>query len=103
MRFKGIMAALAVGASLVTAAPASAVSYKYCYSSLRGGGSLAPDPDVFRVGANLGAQAIYHDRWINESGSYTVYEVVRFYTGSGIIYRRFYCSGSGSYYSDGAV
>lgn len=92
----GFVAVMAVWASM-----AQAVTYSYCHSSLRGGGSLAPDPDVYQYANAVNAQAMYHDHWEGANGAYTVYEVIRFYRGADVWTRRFYCSGSGSTYSDG--
>ena len=98
---KRLLAALLATVALAFATPAEAVTYQYCHSSLRGGGSLAPDPDVFTYANSIGANPIYHVSWSGGSGSYTVYETIRFYRSTGPIDRRFYCSGSGATYSDG--
>lgn len=88
---------------LVWAAMAQAVSWDYCYSSLRGGGSLAPDNDVAIKASQFTRTVVatYHAYWLGNSGSYTVTEAVRFYFANGeSTVRQFSCSGSGSSYSD---
>ena len=87
--------------SMAGPADASAVTYSYCYSSLRGGGSLAPDQDILRYAENHNVQTIYSEGMSGGSGSYTVYETVRMYRGGDVWRVKFYCSGSGSTYSDG--
>lgn len=99
-RFISILAAwLALALAAPAAAPA--VTHSYCQQSLRGGGSLAPDPDVYQYAWDTGATSMVHVRFEGASGSYTVYEVVRYYYRNGQATRRFYCQGSGSTYSDG--
>ena len=91
----------AITLALVIVVPAQAVTHAYCQSSLRGGGSLAPDPDVYTYANSVNAQNMSHVRFEGANGAYTVYEVIRFYRGGSVWDRRFYCSGSGSTYSDG--
>lgn len=59
------------------AAPAQAVTYDYCNTSLRGGGSLAPDNDIRRewdriqsLGYNLTSS--YATGWFGGDGTRTV-------------------------------
>jgi hypothetical protein len=86
---------------LVFAAPAQAVTYSYCHSSLRGGGSLAPDPDVFQYANQIGADALYHESWTGGDGTWTVHEWVRFYRNDApSVVKRFTCQGSGGNYND---
>ena len=94
-----LVAALSIG--MATPSAASAVTYNYCVFSLQGGGSLAPDPDVFEYANQVGAYSIYLDHMSGTSDTYTVYAHYRFFRASDVLYRRFYCSGSGSTYSDG--
>lgn len=102
-RMKTILAVLAAALSIGMAAPAatSAVTYNYCVYSLQGGGSLAPDPDVFEYANQVGARTVVLDHMSGTSGTYTVYAHYKFYRAADVLYRRFYCSGSGSTYSDG--
>jgi hypothetical protein len=86
---------------LTWASMAFGVTHSYCQQSLRGGGSLAPDADVYTYANSVNAQNMVHVRFEGANGSYTVYEVIRFYRGASVWDRRFYCSGSGSTYSDG--
>lgn len=97
-----LAAAFLVG-SAAGPADAEAVTYSYCHSSLRGGGSLAPDADIYQYAANHGVQTIYSLGMSGGSGSYTVYETVRMYRGGDVWNVKFYCSGSGSTYADGRV
>ena len=86
---------------------AQAVSWGYCYDSLRGKGSLAPDHDVqikvnqFEAqGKNVTSTA--HAGWLGDGdGGYRVVELVQFNfaNGSGAV-RGFECYGSGSGYHD---
>lgn len=86
--------------------PALAVSWDYCYSSLRGGGSLAPDHDIWIKWQQFEANGrnvvgTSHWYWLGNSGSYTVTEAVGFHFANGeVAVRQFNCSGSGSSYSD---
>lgn len=44
-----VVLAVAVPAAAPDAAPAAAISVDYCDYSLRGGGSLAPDNDIYEI------------------------------------------------------
>lgn len=86
--------------------PAEAVTWDYCYSSLRGGGSLAPDNDIatkvqqFRDNGRT-VVATGHHYWLNGSGSYRVTEGVFFYFANDTVAtRQFDCVGSGGSYAD---
>jgi hypothetical protein len=75
-RALGVLLAGAL-ASLVLAAPAQAITYSYCNTSLRGGGSLAPDNDIRREWDRLQAlgydlTSSYATDWFGGNGSRTV-------------------------------
>ena len=88
---------------MVWAAMAHAVSYSYCHYSLNGGGSLAPDADIYNYAVNHGVQTTYSEGMSGGDGTYTVYETVRMYRNGSVWRVKFYCSGSGSTYADGRV
>jgi hypothetical protein len=96
----------AVALWLAFAAPAQAVTWDYCYSSLRGGGSLTPDHDIrdwWEVIERNHGQLSHteHAWWNGPSGSYQVTEAVRYYyQAGGSITLAFSCKGSGGSYVD---
>jgi hypothetical protein len=102
-----IAVALALGVAAAQPTAAHAVTYGYCYDSLRGGGSLAPDNDIaikVRQFNDQGKNVIgtSHLAWHYASGSYLVEETVMFNFGNGTsVSRRFNCYGSGGGYHDG--
>jgi hypothetical protein len=91
---------------LALAAPAQAVTWNYCYNSVRGYTGLAGDNDVRYwwdvIERNHGQLShTEHAWWTGADGAYTVSEGVRYYyRAGGSITLGFTCAGSGSGYQD---
>jgi hypothetical protein len=91
---------------LVLVAPAQAVTWNYCYNSLRGYTGLAGDNDVrywWEVIERNHGQLSHteHAFWTGADGAGSVTEGVRFvYRAGGSITLGFTCAGSGSGYQD---
>jgi hypothetical protein len=91
---------------LAVAAPAQAVTWNYCYNSVRGYTGLAGDNDVRYwwdvIERNHGQLShTEHAWWTGADGAYTVSEGVRYYyRAGGSITLGFTCQGSGGLYQD---
>ena len=73
-RFWGLLVAAVATLAMAESAQAARISFEYCESSLRGGGSLAPDNDIKRywdryeatTGRDIVSSSRTAARWNNE-------------------------------------
>lgn len=93
------IAALGLGAGVATAAQAAPISTSYCWSSLNGGGSLAPDNDMIQAVQHYGTYQYYGTGWWQDENTTVVQ--IRFIVGGGTEVNQWmgcYRDGNGTYH-----
>ena len=102
-----LSAALAALVLLLTAQSAQAVTFNYCYTSLKGGGSLQPDNDIRAKWDAYQARGLdivdaWPSQWYGPDGAWAVQVRWTFLRRSGWTETAYFgCQGSGGSYWDG--